>query len=180
MQNKSPQAQTEHDGSKTIGKWMYYAAWICFLLVLSVYFNNKLEQQKNPNSQPESYLNEGGKAEVKLIRNRAGHYMANGYINDKQVTYMLDTGATYVAVPEKVAQNLNLNYGQKSLVHTANGTATAYHTSINKLQLGKITLYNVKGSITPSMQGEHILLGMSALKRVEFSQRGNALTLKQY
>ena len=91
---------------------------------------------------------------------------------------MLDTGATTVAVPSGVANNLNLPQGNPIRVNTANGVATAYQTQINKLTLGEIELYDVRASIVPGMHGEQILLGMSVLKQVEFSQVGDELTLK--
>jgi aspartyl protease family protein len=54
-----------------------------------------------------------------------------------------------------------------------------YSTILNELQLGNIRLHDIKASITPSMGGEIILLGMSALKQIEFMQRGSNLTLRQ-
>ena len=51
-------------------------------------------------------------------------------------------------------------------------------TEINKLSIGQITLYNVDANINPGMQSGHVLLGMSALKQLEFTQRGNTLILR--
>jgi aspartyl protease family protein len=92
---------------------------------------------------------------------------------------MLDTGATNVAVPEALAQKIGLRRGPSQQILTANGIATAYATEIQSLHIGSIELNNVKASVTPSMQGESILLGMSALKRIDFSQSGDLLTLTQ-
>jgi len=65
-------------------------------------------------------------------------------------------------------------------VNTAAGVVPVFSTTINRLTLGQIELSGVSASITPSMRGETILLGMSALKQIEFTQRGNTLTLRQF
>jgi len=62
---------------------------------------------------------------------------------------------------------------------TANGIVEVRDTTIETLQLGSIRLSNIRASINPGMVGEEILLGMSALKDLEFTQRGSKLTLKQ-
>ena len=92
---------------------------------------------------------------------------------------MLDTGATDVAIPAEIALDANLVSGLAQQASTANGVVTVYSTRINKLTLGNIVLYNIEASITPSMLGGIILLGMSALQQIEFTQRGATLTLRQ-
>ncbi|AWB69118.1 TIGR02281 family clan AA aspartic protease [Saccharobesus litoralis] len=176
---QSDDNQQPRDTTKQVGKWMYYAAWICGLLLLMQFFQGYIDQQYNPNQNPDSFSTEQGN-QVILKRNRAGHYLANGLINNEEVLFLLDTGATHVSIPEKVAQRIGLRYGPESIVNTANGQAIVYQTSIDVLELGSIRLRNLRGNINPHMQGEEILLGMSALKRLEFSQRGDTLTLRQY
>jgi len=65
-------------------------------------------------------------------------------------------------------------------VQTANGMVTVYKTEIEQLSIGNIFLYNVAAHINPAMKSDAILLGMSALKKVEFSQKGKLLTLREY
>ena len=93
---------------------------------------------------------------------------------------MLDTGATNVAIPAHLADKLNLQRGHRHQVMTANGIAEAFGTRINTLTIGDILLRDIRASINPSMAGNEILLGMSALKQIEFTQRGDQLTLRQY
>ena len=114
-----------------------------------------------------------------MQRNRFGHYLVNGQINNSPVAFLLDTGATDVVVPEDTAKRLNLPYGYRSQAMTANGQVTIYRTKINELQIGEIRLYNVDASINPAMADGAILLGMSALSKIEFTQSGNTLTLRQ-
>ena len=66
-----------------------------------------------------------------------------------------------------------------SLISTANGTARGWRTAIDSLQLGDIQLHQVAAIIVPNMDGEHVLLGMSALKKLEFTQRDGTLVLRQ-
>ena len=115
-----------------------------------------------------------------LQRNRQGHYLANGTINGTPVTFLLDTGATDVAIPASIAREASLEPGFEGRANTANGLVTVYSTTIDELVLGNIALSDVTASITPSMPGDTILLGMSALKRIEFTQRGASLTLRQF
>jgi aspartyl protease family protein len=118
-----------------------------------------------------------GIREVVLEQNRKGHYVAGGKVNGVPVTFLLDTGATDVAVPESIALQAGLERGNASFAATANGIVTVYSTRINELVLGNIVLKDINASITTSMVGNTILLGMSALKQIEFTQRGTTLTL---
>ena len=155
---------------------------ICFALaltVLTVFFDDWIADQNNPNTDPESVTLADGSSQVLLLRNRQGHYVSAGTINGRPVTFLLDTGATDVAVPAGIAKKLDLKHGARARVITAAGVVPVVSTTINQLTIGHILLNNVSASITPSMGGEMILLGMSALKQIEFTQRGNALTLRQ-
>ena len=115
-----------------------------------------------------------------LDRNRAGHYVANGFINGSSVTFLLDTGATDVAVPETLASSLGLKKGLPFVSQTANGTVTSWRTRLDEVRIGTIVLTDVRASILPSMTGMDVLLGMSFLKQLELVQRGETLTLRQY
>ncbi len=164
--------------TRRIGKLMLYIGWIIVLAGLAAFFSNWEKNQYNPNRKVEGSI-DGAKRTVQLQRNRHGHYLTNGKVNTKPVTFMLDTGATNVAVPANLAADLGLKRGSPHRVMTANGVAKAYHTEISQLEIGTIVLRDVRASITPGMLGEEILLGMSALKQLDFSQNGKTLTLTQ-
>ncbi|RUO30552.1 TIGR02281 family clan AA aspartic protease [Aliidiomarina sedimenti] len=166
------------DSSARIGKWFAGLAWIFLLVVLYLWFGDLLQKQENPNQSVASYQQDG-RAVVELKQNRSGHYVANGAINGQQVTFMLDTGATQVAIPQTLAAELGLARGNPVIVRTANGTARAYTTTINELRLGDIRLHDIAGTIVPGYQSEQILLGMSALKTLEFTQQNRVLTIYQ-
>lgn len=159
---------------------MLIAGFVLALIGLTMFFNGILDRQVNPNQRPQSRIDGSGVREVVLQRNRQGHYVSNGQINGVAVQFLLDTGATDVALPLKIAQQANLVPGLEGQAFTANGTTLVYDAHIDKLQLGSITLHDIDASIVPNMRGETILLGMSALQQIEFTQRGSTLTLRQY
>lgn len=166
-------------GAPRLGRAMVYAAWLLVLGLLTLFFNDRVERQRNPNRILTS-TQSANAVEVTLERNRYGHYNATGAINGQPVEFMLDTGATLVSVPAGLADRLGLKRGAPGVSETANGRVTTYATRLAHLTLGGIELDDVRASINPGMQGEEILLGMSVLKHLEFTQRGDTLTLRQY
>ena len=170
--------QNNNSPLRKSGKLMLIFAWIIALGLLTLLFRPIEEKQFNPNTSPTSQ-SEGGIKEVQLVRNRYGHYITSGLINNKPVTFLVDTGASEVSIPQKLAQKLGLKAGIALPRNTANGIIEVYMTELNQLQIGDIKLYDLRASINPYMDGETILLGMSALKEIEFHQRGKVLTLTQ-
>ncbi|WP_440874496.1 retropepsin-like aspartic protease family protein [Thalassotalea sp. PLHSN55] len=170
---------SENDTSNSLGKLFIWFAWLIVIALLVFFFQDMLENQWNPNSKPDIYLSNQGKAEVHLEQNRHGHYVVNGTINQQPVTFLLDTGATQVSIPAHIAENLNLTSQGSHRVSTANGSITVYQTSLDQLSIGNIILHNVGANINPAMKTNEILLGMSALKRVEFRQTGKTLILTE-
>lgn len=160
------------------GKVMIFAAWIGAALLLTWLFAGVLHRQENPNQAVETSRN-GKTVEVRLTRNRMGHYVATGSINGRSVEFFLDTGATNVAIAEPLARELDLKRGVPAHTQTANGTIVTYETVLDRVELGGITLRNVTASINPGMSGDDVLLGMSFLKQLELIQRGDELILRQ-
>ncbi|MGI0117395.1 retropepsin-like aspartic protease family protein [Zooshikella sp. RANM57] len=161
-----------------LGKGMMIAGWTIALLVLTSIFARFESSQNNPNQQLEVTHAPSGEIQVFLKRNRYGHYVLSGKINQKDVTFLVDTGATNVSVPEAIADQLGMIKQGQGYVHTANGRAKVYYSTIQQLTIGDIELYDVPANINPHMDDEEVLLGMSALKHVEFTQQGNTLILK--
>lgn len=163
-----------------IGFTMYVLAAIVLLALLTGLFSGMLEHRQNPNSDPESEIGRDGKIKILLQRNADGHYVATGTVNGKEVVFMLDTGATAVAVPLEFAKALSLTPGRQIQSATANGYATVYTTMIDELRLGDIIEHQIPATLVPNLPGEQILLGMSFLKRLDFSQRGEQLIIESY
>ncbi|HFB65486.1 MAG TPA: TIGR02281 family clan AA aspartic protease [Aeromonadales bacterium] len=169
----------QQDPIKKTGQGMIYIAWILGLFLLYLLFDGALKRQNNPNSQPLTRMNNEN-VEVVLKRNRYGHYLTGGSINGVPATFMIDTGATDIAVPENLAAKMKLQKGPVISMSTANGVSRAWMTTISTLKIGGLTLYNLKASINPGMNhSDEVLLGMAALKKLDFAQQGDTLILKQ-
>jgi len=156
---------------------MIVAAWIVIIAVVSILFTDLLEGQHNPNHQVASQALPAGGIRVELRQNRMGHYVATGRINGEPVVFLVDTGATDVSVPARLAERLGLQRGPPMRAQTANGTVTTYRTTLSRVALGDIVMGRVRASINPGMQGHEVLLGMSFLRRLELTQRDGTLTL---
>lgn len=153
---------------------MLVLAWLLVFAGLYWFFSGWNERQFNPNI--DAAVVDG--AELVLQRNRGGHYVAPGIINGEAVTFLLDTGATQVALPPSLAKKLSLRRGPNVQIQTANGTVVGYQTRLASVQLGPIEVRNVSALVTDGLGEDAVLLGMSFLKHVEFTQRGDRLILR--
>lgn len=165
------------DDSQKIGRGMMYLAWLAILALLSLGFNQWLEKREESRYQPFSQR-DGELIKVDIQATRQGHYLSQGLVNGQPVRFLLDTGATLVAVPEALARKLGMRKGQAGYANTANGRTRIYLSQIDRLDIGDISLRNVAASITTGMEGDEILLGMSALGQLEFTQQGKTLRLR--
>jgi len=171
--------EKEIQEQKRMGTVMQALAWLVFLGLGVFFFGDLLGKQYNPNQSVQTRYAEDGVREVVLQRNKFGHYVTAGKINGLDVTFMVDTGATGVAIPEAVAHDLGLPRGRAFRTRTANGLSTTYAANLKWVSVGGIELQDVQAGIAPGLQTEEILLGMSFLKHIEFSQRGDVLILRQ-
>lgn len=163
-----------------MGLGMMILAWVVFLGLGILFFGDVLEKQFNPNQRLDTQYSKAGMREVVLQRNKFGHYVTSGTINGQPVTFMLDTGATGVAIPEAIARKLDIPRGRPYRTQTANGISTSYAASLDSVAVGEIELRDVQAGIAPGLAMNQILLGMTFLKHIEFTQRGDTLILRQY
>jgi aspartyl protease family protein len=126
-----------------------------------------------------SSVDSNGAAMVVLEQDRNGHYEAEGQINGQAVTFLVDTGATDVALPESTARALGLEFGPKIRVMTAAGPTNAWVTRIDEVAVGGIRRRNVRASIT-SGEFDGILLGMSFLKHYSLQQLEGRLVIREF
>ena len=157
------------------GKVMLAIAWLLILGGFYWYFSGWDARQNNPNTAQVLSAQQG---ELVLLRNRAGHYVAEGEINGKRVSLLLDTGATAVALPAALARELGVRRGPPVTVQTANGAAAGYETRLDRVRVGPIEMRDVAAVVADGMEADTVLLGMSFLKRVEFTQSGERLILR--
>ena len=163
--------------TKKLGMMFTLGGWILGFLLLAFGFSKILGHQANPNQSVASSDSSQFK-QITLTRNRQGHYVFDGEINQKPVTFLVDTGATITSIPAHFQDELKLNACAAFLVSTANGSATAYQTRLDELKMGNIVLNDIKASLNPGLSD--ILLGMNVLKNMELIQRGNELIIRQY
>ena len=163
---------------KRAGRVFMVLAWCAALFLATRFFGQWEVRQQNPNIVVSSEQGEGF-IEVKLASNTQGHFVASGQINGQPVDFMLDTGATDVSIPAELAERLKLEKGFGVTLSTANGRTQGYRTRIDRLQLGDIVLRDVRALVVPGLDGKQVLLGMSALNELEFTQRGGTMLLRQ-
>ncbi len=152
--------------------------WLALLGALFAVFSMLIGRWHNPNVHVQTVLEADGSTAIVLERNRSGHFVASGTINGRPVTFLVDTGATTVAVPRRLAASLGLSEGPALRLQTAAGTARGHATVLDEVALGGIRIRNVRGVILPDGSGDEVLLGMSFLKHLELTQRGKALILR--
>jgi aspartyl protease family protein len=117
---------------------------------------------------------------VTLYADSRGHFITDGSVNGIPVRFMVDTGATVIALPASDARRLGMDYlkGARGMVQTANGPAPAYRVQLDVVKLGGVQLNNVEAIVIE--QGLNVaLLGMSFLNRVEMRREGELMMLNR-
>lgn len=119
-----------------------------------------------------------GPQSVTLSVGAGGHFMADGQINGGAIRFMIDTGATAVAIPASDANRLRIDYtkGRLGTAQTAGGPTAAYLVTVDSVRIGGIELQNVE--IVVIEQGLTLaLLGNTFLNRMEMRREGQTMTL---
>jgi len=167
---------SEHDSNPNsqLGRRMLWIAAIGLLGALYLLFS----MLENGSSGTVSSVDPSGAAMVVLEQDRNGHYLAEGQINGRSVTFLVDTGATDVALPESTARALGLDFGPRVQVMTAAGPANAWVTRLNEVTVGGIRRKNVRATITDG-EFNGILLGMSFLKYYDLQQQDGRLVIRE-
>lgn len=123
------------------------------------------------------------KPSVTLVADLQGHFFTSGTVNGASTRFLVDTGASSIALSTKEARRMGINYlqGERGYVSTANGVVPAYRVMLNTVRIGDITLNQVEGSVSEGDGLTIVLLGMSFLKRLDMKRAGSTMTLtKQY
>ena len=116
-----------------------------------------------------------------IYANQRGMFLSIGSINGQAIRFLVDTGATTVAMSSVQAKKLNINYrldGKPTTARTASGIAKAYQVNLNSVKVGEIEQKNVVGLVIDGAFPKEILLGMSFLNRLKVEKTGGAMTLE--
>jgi len=123
------------------------------------------------------------RATVVLTPDRNGHFVGSGTINGAAVRFLVDTGATMVAMNIEEARRAGINYlaGERGYSQTSNGITAIYRVKLDQVSLGDITLRDIDGMVHENSALPVVLLGMSFLGKLEMRRTGESLTLtKRY
>lgn len=118
---------------------------------------------------------------VSIAKGAGGHYWANGSINDQPVPFLVDTGATSVAMNEGQARRLGLDFrvlGRPMVVSTASGTARGWKLRLDRVKVGSIEVLGVDAVVLEGSAPEQTLLGMSFLSHVGWRDEQGMLVLE--
>ena len=118
---------------------------------------------------------------ITFTRAEGEHFLVEALVNDIPIQFMVDTGATRVALSTQDAKRLgfdveNLSYNE--LIHTANGDTFAASVYLAEFKIGPIAMQDLRASVNQNLSG-HSLLGMNFLKKLKgFKIEGNRLTFE--
>ena len=146
----------------------------------TVRFDNGLEKSLGLNQSIQQAYKKPVTNKMTLYANRSGMFMTGGRINGQTTKFMVDTGATYVALSSTEADKLNLEFksAPKVKLQTANEVASGWLINLESVKVGEIQVPQVKAVV---MEGDtpHVLLGMSFLQHLKMERNGTAMTLEQ-
>ena len=136
-----------------------------------------LYQEKPCTSASEAVSSWGaaGGGPLIIAQSNNGHYFVDGSINNQTLNFLIDTGASVVSVPLRLANSAGLLCHQQASMRTGNGTSNACITIIQKLKFGNFIFKDVEAIIAPNL--EQPLLGMNVLKRFRVEQDNGSMRL---
>lgn len=117
---------------------------------------------------------------VVLVADNRGHFVNSGTINGRVMQYMVDTGATSVAIGRADADRLGLNYqnGQPVRMNTANGVSQGWRMKLDSVRIGDVEVFGVEAVITPQPM-PYVLLGNSFLNEFQMTRVNNEMVLEK-
>lgn len=124
---------------------------------------------------------DSGRKKIVLTADSRGHFFTTGSINGVSTRFMVDTGATTIALSSVEAKRTGVNYlaGRKVLTQTANGVVPVYRVRLNAVDIRGIKMSNVDAIVIEGGRLPVALLGLSFLNRMEMRREGDTLMLIQ-
>ncbi len=122
------------------------------------------------------------KQEFRILSDGRGAYFTDGLINGQPVRFLVDTGATTVALSARHARKLGIDYvaqGKPTQVGTASGQASGYVVKLRSLKVGGVQLADLRAVVMDGDSPRHALLGMNVLEQFDMDKRENMLILRR-
>lgn len=123
---------------------------------------------------------DGTARRVVLKADGRGHFIERGQINGKTMLYMVDTGASSVAIGRADAERMGLPFlsGQPVRMRTANGEAQGWRLRLDSVRIGDVEVYGVDAVIAPQPM-PYVLLGNSFLSHFQMTRQGGEMVLER-
>jgi aspartyl protease family protein len=117
---------------------------------------------------------------VVLMADSRGHFVNTGTINGRTMQYMVDTGASTVAIGREDAERMGLNYqsGQSVRMNTANGVAQGWRMKLDSVRIGDVDVFGVEAIVTPQSM-PYVLLGNSFLAAFQMTRVNDQMVLEK-
>jgi aspartyl protease family protein len=118
--------------------------------------------------------------EIVLPVGLGGHFTSAGSINGRTVQFMVDTGATLVALSQGEAERIGLDWrsAPRAMTQTANGAVPVHRVSLSAVRVGEVEVANVDAIVMPA-QMPYVLLGNSFLSRFQMRRDNDVLRLER-
>ncbi|QFY88365.1 TIGR02281 family clan AA aspartic protease [Magnetovirga frankeli] len=136
----------------------------------------------SPQARISANYAQAARAEHRIVRDNSGHFRTAGRINGQATSFLVDTGATGVAISSVEADRLGLDFkkrGKPMLAQTASGVVKSYGMVLDRVSVGGIELRHVNGVVLEGTSPPQALLGMSFLGNLEVSHQGNLMLLRK-
>ena len=115
-----------------------------------------------------------------LVADSRGHFIDRGFINGKAMQYMVDTGASTIAIGRTDADRMGLPYksGTPIIMRTANGNAEGWRIKLNSVKLGDLEIFGVD-AVVGSESMPYVLLGNNVLSQFQMTRTGTEMVLQK-
>ncbi|TFZ00041.1 TIGR02281 family clan AA aspartic protease [Ramlibacter rhizophilus] len=117
---------------------------------------------------------------IVLTAGTHGHFTGVAAVNGRAIPFLLDTGASTVALGAPDAERAGLNYraGRPVRVNTANGATQGWFLKLSSLRIGEVEAYEVDAIVVPHPM-PHMLLGNSFLTRFSMKRENEQMVLER-
>jgi aspartyl protease family protein len=121
-----------------------------------------------------------GGRKIEISSDASGHFMSQGSINGRPMRFLVDTGATTVAISQADADRMGLRYqqGQQVSMATANGLSRGWRIQLDKVRVGDVEVQDVEAIVSPQAM-PFVLLGNSYLTRFQMHRVNETMTLEK-